>query len=85
MFQLILVDWNQNNLWYFISQVDLTTLGGLRAKTKKVRWESGVSEAEIEIAYFLKDSPQTLSSSLFHHYRLISDRFQLFWFISGHL
>ena len=52
MFQLILVDWNQNNLWYFISQVDLTTLGGVRAKTKKVRWESGVSEAKIEIAYF---------------------------------
>ena len=52
MFQLILVDWNQNNLWYFISQVDLTTLGGVRAKTKKVPWESGVSEAEIEITYF---------------------------------
>ena len=44
MFQLILVDWNQNNLWYFISQVDLTTLGGVRAKTKKMRRESGVPE-----------------------------------------
>ena len=68
-----------------LSQVNLTTVGGVRAKTKKVRWESGVSEAEIEIAHFPRDCAQTWSSSLFHHQILILDPFWVFWLIAGHL
>ena len=44
IFQLILKICNQNQLWIKNKQVDLATLGGVRAKTKKMRRESGVPE-----------------------------------------